>query len=288
MSSNGTSNEKNKVMRENRPLKSDEVMPGVTAEDYRLIELARKDKIMAEPGEIIDVPTGTELLAVDPSAPPEIVGLYPNDPLAMVELATAQAQQLSKIIDDQKLFTMIRKKKHVSIEGWTLLGSMLGVFPIVEWTRELFDSEGESLGWEARVEARNIQGQVVGAAEAECRYGEDTWKTRQSYALKSMAQTRAASKALRLPLGFVMSLAGYDATPTEEFDRTHIAQAKTEVMALVGGDKIQAKLLWNRVLEEHDLGSDDEVKPEHIESFLNTIADWVEPTNEEGDDMNDD
>ncbi len=242
---------------------------------------------MAEPGEIIDVPTGTELVAVDPSAPPEIVGLYPNDPLAMVELATAQAQQLSKIIDDQQLFTMIRSKKHVSIEGWTLLGSMLGVFPIVEWTRELFDSEGESLGWEARVEARNIQGQVVGAAEAECRYGEKTWEDRHSYALKSMAQTRAASKALRLPLGFVMSLAGYDATPTEEFDRTHIAQAKAEVMALVDGDKEVAKELWTWALDDHNLASDDEVKPEHIESILTDINDRTH-TDEEGDDVNDD
>ncbi len=231
---------------------------------------------MAEPGEIIDVPTGTELVAVDPLAPPEIVGLYPNDPVTMVELATAQAQQLSKIIDDQKLFTMIRTKKHVAVEGWTLLGSMLGVFPVVEWTKEIFDSEGESLGWEARVEARNIQGQVVGAAEAECRYSESTWKTRQSYALKSMAQTRATSKALRLPLGFVMSLAGYDATPTEEFDRTHIAQAKAEVMALVDGDKEVAKELWIWALDDHNLASDEEVKPEHIESILTAIREEVE------------
>ncbi len=230
---------------------------------------------MAEPGEIIDVSPDAELVA----QVPEIVGLYPNDPLIMVELATAQATQLSKIIDDQKLFTMIRTKKHVSIEGWTLLGSMLGVFPIVEWTRELFN-ESESLGWEARVEARNLQGQVVGAAEAECRYSENTWKTRHSYALRSMAQTRAASKALRLPLGFVMSLAGYDATPTEEFDRTHIAQAKAEVLALFEGDKIEAKGAWDDALENHKLTSDDEVKPEHIESILADINDRVETTDE--------
>jgi hypothetical protein len=31
-----------------------------------------------------------------------------------------------------------------------------------------------------------------------------------------MAQTRAVSKALRLPLGFIMHLAGYSATPAEE------------------------------------------------------------------------
>jgi methylglyoxal synthase len=45
---------------------------------------------------------------------------------------------------------------------------------------------------------------------------EKTWARRDDYALQSMAQTRATSKALRLPLGFVMQIAGYDATPAEE------------------------------------------------------------------------
>ena len=36
-----------------------------------------------------------------------------------------------------------------------------------------------------------------------------------------MAQTRAVSKALRLPLGFVMSIAGYEATPAEEMPTTN-------------------------------------------------------------------
>ncbi len=222
-----------------------------------------------------EAPTKDALYPVVTTPPPEIVGLYPNDPLVMVELASAQATQLSKIIDDRKLFTMISGKKHVSVEGWTLLGSMLGVFPIVEWTRELFDPEGEPAGWEARVEARNIQGQIVGAAEAECRRTERTWEKRDSYALRSMAQTRATSKALRLPLGFVMSLAGYDATPTEEFDRSHIAQAKSEVVALVDGDTAKAKGLWAAAVATLELSSDDEIKPDHIEPILSAIRDGV-------------
>jgi hypothetical protein len=71
-------------------------------------------------------------------------------------------------------------------------------------------------GWEARVEARTLAGQVVGAAEAECLRTEKTWSSRDDYALRSMAQTRAVSKALRGPLGFVVTLAGYEATPAEE------------------------------------------------------------------------
>src|SRR5207244_10747745 len=73
-------------------------------------------------------------------------------------------------------------------------------------------------------------GEVVGAAEAMCARDEEAWgfapkgrngqalKARDEFALRSMAQTRATSKALRQPLGFVMSLAGYEATPAEEMD----------------------------------------------------------------------
>jgi len=66
------------------------------------------------------------------------------------------------------------------------------------------------------VEARTLGGQVVGAAEAECLRDERNWSDRDDFALRSMAQTRATSKALRLPLGFVVTMAGYDATPLEE------------------------------------------------------------------------
>ena len=92
---------------------------------------------------------------------------------------------------------------------------MLGVFPVVVWTKEV----GEGQGWEARVEARTRDGAVVGAAEAECLRSEKTWKNRDSYALRSMAQTRATSKALRGPVGFVMTIAGFEATPEEEMPR---------------------------------------------------------------------
>ena len=91
---------------------------------------------------------------------------------------------------------------------------MLGVFAEVEWSRptELAD------GWEARAVARNLAGSTIGAAEAMCTRTEPNWKGRDDYALRSMAQTRAIAKALRLPLGFIVHLAGFDPTPAEEID----------------------------------------------------------------------
>ncbi len=64
-----------------------------------------------------------------------------------------------------------------------------------------------------------MDGRVVGSAEAMCSRSETTWANRDDYALRSMAQTRATSKAMRQPLGFVMALAGFDPTPAEEMPR---------------------------------------------------------------------
>ena len=112
----------------------------------------------------------------------------------------------------QDLVANIRGKEHICVGGWTLLGSLVGVFPVCVWTRPIAN------GWEARVEARTLAGQVVGAAEAECLSTEKSgpWSSADDYALRSMAQTRATSKALRMPLGFVASLAGFEGTPAEE------------------------------------------------------------------------
>lgn len=150
------------------------------------------------------------LVVVDVAAPPTLFGT--NDPKAIITAATAQANSLATVVRDKRLASHIEGKEYVRVEGWTLLGTMLGVFPICTWTRPLED------GWEARVEARTLAGQLVGAAEAQCTRDERNWQTRAGYALRSMAQTRATAKALRLPLGFVMSLAGYESTPAEEMD----------------------------------------------------------------------
>jgi hypothetical protein len=150
---------------------------------------------------------------------PQPVSLFgTNDPAGIVEAARAAAIPLVDVIRKQKLSVKIGPSEHVRVEGWTLLGSMLGVFPVCEWTRPV-ERDGQHLGWEARVEARTRLGELVGAAESQCTKDEKTWANRDDYALRSMAQTRATSKALRQPLGFVMQLAGFNPTPAEEMPR---------------------------------------------------------------------
>lgn len=135
-----------------------------------------------------------------------------TDPVAVVQRASTVATALADVLRQKQLTKRIGNRDHVLVEGWTLLGSMLGVFAEIEWTRPTDN------GWEARAVARTLAGQTVGAAEAMCAKSERTWSSRDDYAIRSMAQTRAVSKALRLPLGFIMELAGYSATPAEELN----------------------------------------------------------------------
>ena len=166
---------------------------------------AERAALREKEDEIIDVePIGEELVVAGP-APATL--FRTDDPAEVIQRASAVASALSDVLIQKKLTTRIGAKDHVSVEGWTLCGAMLGVFPVVEWTRKLEN------GWEARVEARTKDGSVVGAAEAECLNTETRWKSADDYAIRSMAQTRAISKALRAPLGFVVHLAGFAATP---------------------------------------------------------------------------
>lgn len=133
-----------------------------------------------------------------------------TDPMQIITKATGVATALKAVITKQGLVSKISGKEYPRCEAWTLLGTMLGVFPVCCWTKQVPN------GWEARVEARTKDGAVVGAAEAQCLRGEKNWEKRDDFALRSMAQTRATAKCLRMPLGFVMTLAGYEATPAEE------------------------------------------------------------------------
>lgn len=169
--------------------------------------------------------------------------LFATTPLGVIDQATKIAQPLAKVLKEQKLAPEIQGRRYVVVEGWTLLGNMLGVFPRTVWTRRMteekrppgFTPEGDPLpsltfeGWEACVEAVTYSGAVIGRAEAQCTRAEAAWsydppltksghpqKPRDDYALRAMAQTRATSRAMRGPLGFVVKLAGMEATAFEE------------------------------------------------------------------------
>ena len=60
-----------------------------------------------------------------------------DDPELIVVKAAAVSVALAHVVRDRKLFARISGKEHVLVGGWTLLGSMLGVFPVTVWSRPL-------------------------------------------------------------------------------------------------------------------------------------------------------
>jgi hypothetical protein len=136
------------------------------------------------------------------------------EPKQIIAQAIEIATDLTAVIEDQKLYSDIRGKKYIRVEGWQALGGMLGVT-----CREISSERYEDGTWEARVDVvRNSDGVIIGGASAICGNGEPTWMSRPEYARKSMAATRATSKALRLCFAWIVQIAGYETTPAEEVD----------------------------------------------------------------------
>jgi hypothetical protein len=92
---------------------------------------------------------------------------------------------------------------------------------------------GRAYGFRAEFHALK-SGSPVGWGEGRCTRGEASKVGQDDYALASMAQTRAQSRALGAPLKFVVKLAGYEGTAAEEMDgaaATHASDAAREQTA---------------------------------------------------------
>lgn len=133
----------------------------------------------------------------------------PNDMLAQ---ATKVADVLKDVIVKQNLISKIGGKDHVKVEGWNIMGCMLGIL-----SREKEVIEEEDGSFLATVELYNMRtGAVVGTGSAICGMDESRWGKADRFARRSMAITRATGKAYRLNFSWVMGLAGYAVTPEEE------------------------------------------------------------------------
>lgn len=151
-----------------------------------------------------------ESTEVVPTAPSNL--FRTDDPAQVLARAQDTANALMPVVREKNLTVSISGREHLRVEAWTTLGAMLGVTPVCSWTRKIEN------GWEARVEARTLDGRVIGAAESECLATESRWSDADDFAIRSMAQTRATSKALASVLRFVATLGGAAGTPAEEMN----------------------------------------------------------------------
>jgi hypothetical protein len=160
-------------------------------------------------GEIVEA---TELV---PYVPASTAITFVEDAEEFLAIATKQAKILKSFLDKSKSVVRIGQTEHVKVGGWQFLAQQAGL--TVGTTAEELRLEDDS-GWKAHANVYR-DGKIVGEADALCLRSESNWKNRDTYALCSMAQTRAISKSIKGILGFVVVMAGYSDTPAEEMPR---------------------------------------------------------------------
>lgn len=146
-------------------------------------------------------------------------------------LAEAQraAKALAEVVGRKRKPVMFNGEQYLEFEDWQTVGRFYGVTAKVVST-EFLDLGGVQ-GFIAKAAALRTDGMEVSAAEAMCMNDEPNWKNKPLFQLRSMAQTRACSKALRNVLAWVVVLAGYRPTPAEEMQGVYKADAKAEIQA---------------------------------------------------------
>lgn len=156
-----------------------------------------------------------------------------RSPEIVIKEAEMVAMVFRKKADQLQLYKKIGESKHLLIEGWQMLAAVYGISARARETRYL--EFGQVNGYECSAEAYHIgTGRVVSTADAMCLSDEDKWSARPKYEwqngqrvqigsvavplqqLRSMAQTRAMSKALSNLFKWIAKMAGYATTPAEE------------------------------------------------------------------------
>jgi len=140
------------------------------------------------------------------------------DPGVQTEHAIKAAKALTALVNNSSNPPVdIQGNKYLLFEHWQTLARFFNLSVGSKGT-EVIMRDGKFHGYDAVAVVYDINGVIVGSAEASCMVDEKNWKSSPEFQLKSMAQTRANAKALRNVLGWVAVLDGYKTTPAEEMD----------------------------------------------------------------------
>lgn len=152
-----------------------------------------------------------------PAQPGQALVATSDDPSAMVVVATRLADALKDIVERQRLYATISGKKYPEVEAWMTIGRLDNVVAREASLPQKMDDGG----WVAEVVlVRLSDGMEVGRASSICgSKGDSPWDSRSDLNKRSMAVTRATSRAFRQQYSWVMALAGYQATPADEMPR---------------------------------------------------------------------
>jgi len=154
----------------------------------------------------------------------KVIAKIEETPAEVIATAQLAAKQLTTIISSRPNKLVVGGKQYLYFEDWQTLGKFYGVSARVLSTEELFKGK-IAIGYLAKAAAVH-NGYELSTAEAECTQAEPNWSSKPMFQLRSMAQTRACSKALRNCLGWVAVLAGYGEGTAEEMAPQEVANKR--------------------------------------------------------------
>jgi len=167
----------------------------------------------------------------DPRPLPDYAILNPEIPMeSKVDVATNVANCLSNVIRSQGLVVTglngrNKDAEYVTVEGWEVLGTFLGIVPVTTIIKEITNDKGRIIGYIARATLYQnpiiendeiVGGTVIARAEAQA---DRSGFQKDLFAIASMAQTRALGKAYRSGLAWVMKMAGFEGTFAEDMPK---------------------------------------------------------------------
>lgn len=225
-----------------------------------------------------------------------------RDPAAVLAEAKRAAEALRDIVSKKADPVVFNGERYLEFEDWATCARFFGVTAKVKSTS--FVQYGDVVGFEATAEAIIMAtGQVISSGDAMCLNDEDKWSTRPKYEyqdqpdgkkkkikigdvsvplfqLRSMAQTRACAKALRIPFSWVVVLAGYKPTPAEELNGGHgnpppPAETPLDIISDAQRKRFYAKTRTASIpddvvrarLAEYHYGSSKEIKRIHYDEL---------------------
>jgi hypothetical protein len=187
-----------------------------------------KEEIPVEKVEVINNKP-TEIQVIDQESNlPDYAILNPDIPMSVkVDVATNVANTLAPLVRQQGLAVkglnaQQPDAEYVTVEGWEVLGTMLGIVPDTKIVEEMKNDKGRVIGFKARAtlyqnpildDGKIVGGTVLSTAEAYCT--KDDFQ-KKFFSMASMAQTRALGKAYRMALSWIIKMAGFEATFAED------------------------------------------------------------------------
>lgn len=147
----------------------------------------------------------------------ETLELFPAHPTRALERAEELVRYMADKCKGPQFVSSIRGKLYPKVEWWTTVGASLQLFPR-EVSSARLPTENNEVKYESIVEVCR-GGDVISRASNLCSSAEPWGAGKPEHAIKSMATTRATSKAYRIGLSFLAVLAGLEPTPAEEMPR---------------------------------------------------------------------